>query len=317
MTEAYNFLKIGQIMVGSLSMREEFKVYWEKRKKAVDRTLDKILPPEDRFPEVLHRAMRYTLFAGGKRLRPILAIMGYEIAMNSVNFEPILPIACAIELVHTFSLIHDDLPAMDDDDMRRGKPSCHKVFGEGLAILAGDALFALAFDIIASADVSPDVKARVFKELSQATGPNGLAGGQVLDLVSEGAVPTKELVLEIHKRKTAALIRCSLVTGGIVGGASEKLLGVFGEVGEKLGIAFQIVDDVLDEIGEKEKMGKRVKKDIARGKCTYVRVRGVQGSLEDARKLVEEVKGTIEREIGLDKGWALLELSDFIVERVS
>ncbi|HDM90388.1 MAG: hypothetical protein DRQ06_02525 [Candidatus Hydrothermota bacterium] len=295
-------------------MKGRLKTYWTERKDLVDRALDALLPGESEFPQVLHRAMRYTLFAGGKRLRPILAITGYEIA-GGKDVSEVLPFAAALELIHTFSLIHDDLPAMDDDDMRRGKPSSHKVFGEGLAILAGDALFSHAFSLIAEADAPADVKIAVIREISRATGPEGLTGGQVLDLISEGAEPTEGLVMDIHRRKTAALISCSLAVGGIVGGAGEDLLSALREIGTELGLIFQVVDDILDEIGEKDKMGKGVRKDLERGKCTYVRLKGVEAALSDARAMRDRVKELVREKIGEEKGWVLMDLADYIVER--
>jgi len=293
-------------------MKGRLKTYWTERKDLVDRALDALLPGESEFPQILHRAMRYTLFAGGKRLRPILAITGYEIA-GGKDVSEVLPFAAAIELIHTFSLIHDDLPAMDDDDMRRGKPSSHKVFGEGLAILAGDALFSHAFSLITEADALADVKIAVIREISRAAGPEGLTGGQVLDLISEGVKPSESLVMDIHRRKTAALISCSLAVGGIVGGAGEDLLSTLREIGTELGLVFQVVDDILDEIGEKDKMGKGVRKDIEKGKCTYVRLKGVEAALSDARAMRDRVKEL--EKIGEEKGWVLMDLADYIVER--
>jgi len=295
-------------------MKGRLKSYWTERKDLVDRALDALLPGESDFPPILHRAMRYTLFAGGKRLRPILAIVGYEVA-GGKDISEVLPFAAALELIHTFSLIHDDLPAMDDDDMRRGKPSSHRVFGEGLAILAGDALFSHSFRLIAEADAPAEVKVAVIREITRATGPEGLTGGQVLDLISEGVEPSEGLVIDIHRRKTAALISCSLAVGGIVGRAGEDLLSTLRQVGAELGLVFQITDDILDEIGEKEKMGKGVKKDLERGKCTYVRLKGVEAALLDARALRDRIKELIREKIGEEKGWVLVELADYIVER--
>ena len=291
-----------------------FTHYWQERTRWVNEALDRWLPSEDTPPAVLHRAMRYSLFAGGKRLRPLLVFMGYEMAGGTTP-EEILPAACAIELIHTFSLIHDDLPAMDDDDLRRGKPTCHRVFGEAIAILAGDGLFSYAFRLLTQGPLPPERKVRIIETLTEATGSAGMIGGQVLDISCEGQQPTRERVLEIHRRKTAALIRASLVVGGIGAGLSEAGLQVYREAGEKMGIAFQIVDDLLDELGSPEEVGKGVKKDLARGKCTYPRAVGLEKAREDAARLLAEAKGAIGELVGTERARPFLALADFILSR--
>ncbi len=291
----------------------DLQAYLQEQKARVDQALDRLLPPEDREPQVLHRAMRYTLFAGGKRLRPILALAAFE-AAGGTDLQQVLPLACSLELIHTFSLIHDDLPAMDDDDFRRGKPSSHKVFGEGMAILAGDALFAAAFDVALQAPLPPEVLVRALRELTWASGPEGMIGGQVEDLEAEGQPPTPERVLRIHRKKTAALIASSLAIGGIAARAPETDVQVLKEAGLAMGLAFQIVDDLLDEIASEKELGKRAHKDRARGKCTYPRVFGLERSREDARAYARQAREILYRGFG-PRARRLMEIADFIVER--
>ncbi len=291
----------------------DLQAYLREQKARVDRALDRFLPPETEEPQVLHRAMRYTLFAGGKRLRPILALAAFE-AAGGTEVDRVLPLACSLELIHTFSLIHDDLPAMDDDDFRRGKPSSHKVFGEGMAILAGDALFAAAFEVALQAPLPPATLVRALRELTWASGSEGMIGGQVEDLEAEGREPTPERVLRIHRKKTAALIASSLAIGGIAAQAPEVEIQVLKEAGLAMGLAFQIVDDLLDEIASDRDLGKRAHKDRARGKCTYPRVFGLERSREDARAYARQAKEILARAFG-PRSQRLQEIADFIVER--
>jgi len=285
--------------------------FWKEKNKILEDFLAEYL--KERRPKLLFEAIRYSLFAGGKRLRPFLVILGYQMS-GGKDLRKILPIAGAFELIHTFSLIHDDLPGMDDDDFRRGKPSSHKVFGEGIAILAGDALYSLAFDLVTRASLPEDRLLKILRLIAEASGPEGMIGGQVYDLQAEGVEPTEELVREIHTRKTGSLISAALVAGGIAAGAGEDVLSSMKEIGDKLGMAFQITDDILDEIGEKGKLGKAVKKDRERGKCTYVRLYGLDKAKKDAKKLVEEAKDLIRKAFS-NKGDYLSDLADFIVER--
>jgi len=296
------------------NLSERLRKYWEEKKELIDRALDRFLPKESEEPSILHKSMRYTLFAGGKRLRPLLSIIGYELS-GGKELEEILPISCSLELIHTFSLIHDDLPAMDDDDYRRGKLSNHKVFGEGIAILAGDALFSYAFKLIAESPLSSEKKIGVLREVTVATGSDGMIGGQVMDLLAEKMKPTPELVKYIHLRKTGKLIETSLRVGGIVAGADEDIISFFSSVGRKMGIAFQIVDDILDEIGEKKRVGKEVGKDKIKGKCTYVKVFGLEGAKRDANLLRDSIRKEVNEFLGIEEGWKLIELADFIVDR--
>lgn len=220
------------------------------------------------YPETIHKAMRYSMFAGGKRLRPVLAVAAAEAVGGSMN--DILDVACALEMIHTYSLIHDDLPAMDNDDYRRGKLTNHKVFGEGIAVLAGDALLTYAFEIISSAKVaSPDRLLAVIKEISHAVGTLGMIGGQVVDIESEGKSITSETLEYIHSAKTGALFRASIRAGGILAGANEEQLCCLTKYAEHFGLVFQITDDILDVIGDEAIIGKPVGSDIKNHKATY------------------------------------------------
>ncbi len=288
-------------------MKPELAAYWEERKRLVDEALDRLLPREGRLAE----AVRYSVFAGGKRLRPILAIMGYELG-GGRDPEPVLPVAAALEMIHTFSLIHDDLPAIDNDDLRRGKPTSHRVFGEAMAILAGDALLAHAFWTLAHSSLAPEVKVEVMREITDAIGFGGVIDGETVDVLAEkeGWEPTEELVRFIHSRKTGALIRASLVSGGIV--AQDERLEPYREVGEGLGLLFQITDDILDAEGDPEKVGKAVRKDDA--KCTWVRVFGLERAKEDARRIASQLKGKALEAWG-ERAGALVELIDFVATR--
>lgn len=263
----------------------------------VDEALARYLPPADGYPPVIHEAMRYSVFAGGKRLRPVLAITAAEIVGG--NPAAVLPAACALELIHTYSLVHDDLPAMDNDDFRRGKPASHKVFGEGMAILAGDALLTLAFEILARSategPASPQRVLRAVQELGVAAGTEGLIGGQVVDLLAScGAVAGEETLWYMHERKTAALYRAALRIGALVGGGDEDSITRLGEFGRRFGLAFQITDDILDVVGEEEKLGKPVGSDGRNRKTTSVSVLGLARAKEEARrqcKLALEILG--------------------------
>jgi geranylgeranyl diphosphate synthase type II len=284
----------------------DLKTFLEEKRELVDSWLDRFLPPENEPPTVLHKAMRYSVFAGGKRIRPILAILSFE--ASGGEGEAIFAPACAMELVHTFSLVHDDLPCMDDDDLRRGKPTLHKLFGEGVAVLAGDALSALAFELLASSGPA------VLTTFTQALGPKGMLGGQVADLKSEGKKVTLAEVEEIHKMKTAALIAASLKIGGLVAGAPEAEVEGYFRFGQKLGLAFQIVDDVLEATGNDLALGKLTGGDRRKEKATYPSVVGVEQSKTIARRLTAEAKEEI---AFLDGNYPYLPLvADYIIERV-
>jgi len=256
-----------------LIMTETLRTTWEKLAGTIDDALDRFLPKTTDPPKPLHRAMRYSVFAGGKRLRPVLCLLTGRLVGGRDRL--LLPAACALEMVHTYSLIHDDLPAMDDDDFRRGKPTAHRKFGEAMAILSGDALLTFAFETITARVRNRDRAARLCQELSRAAGSTGMVGGQVVDVLSEEKKPNRGLVEEIHKRKTAALIRASVRMGAITGGANLKVLRTLTRFAEAVGLLFQITDDLLDETGDVKRMGKRLRKDAARGKQTYPRAFGI------------------------------------------
>ena len=293
----------------------DIKQYFKRKAELVERELDRLLPAETETPPMIHQAMRYSVFAGGKRLRPILAIAAGEIFGASES--ELLPAASALEMIHTYSLIHDDLPAMDNDDLRRGMPTCHVKFGEAMAILAGDALLTQAFVTLADYETShPDRKARVISEVANAAATkNALIGGQVLDMQSEGKPVSGQQLEEIHRGKTGALIRCSIRVGAILGGASEAELSALTVYGEKAGLAFQVADDLLDEIGTSEELGKTAGKDAASHKATYTALYGIHGAREMAERLCREAIAAVRN---LERDTKVLEsIARFIVERRS
>ncbi len=268
------------------------RAYLEAWAPRVEARLDELLPPADEEPRSVHTAMRYSVLAGGKRLRPALVLMGARVA--GADEQDVLGVACAVELVHTYSLIHDDLPAMDDDDVRRGRPSCHKQFGEAVAILAGDALNTYAFEVVARTAPRPEAVRALVLELCHAAGTRGMVGGQVADLEAETtpdasvATPSEDLVRGIHTRKTGALLATSLRLGALAVGARTDVVERLGQIGERLGLAFQIVDDVLDEEGAVSELGKTPGKDRAQGKATYPAAIGAAASRTRAAALVAE-----------------------------
>lgn len=267
----------------------ELDLYLKGKKILIDQALDEMLPRADEGVEHLHEAMRYSLFAGGKRIRPILAMEACEIVGGSVSEA--IPLAVALECIHTYSLIHDDLPAMDDDDTRRGKPTLHKVFGDAVAILVGDALLTFAFDVMSSpmaARVYPShLLLQAINKLAAASGFSGLIKGQYLDVISEGKNVDQETVSEMITGKTGALIRASLVCGALLAGGSAEQVGMLGEFGEHLGVVFQIKDDVLDIEGDPKKLGKAVHKDQGKGKATFPAIMGLQATKDTMRWHIE------------------------------
>ena len=280
----------------------------------VDEALRSCVPVESTPPESIHKAMRYSLFAGGKRIRPILCIA----AARSVSDSPagIESAACPLELIHTYSLIHDDLPALDNDDLRRGRPTCHKVFGEAIAILAGDALLTLAFQVLAQLDCTADRKTRLIEELAVASGTvGGMIGGQVHDLEGEGKHPTAALLEAIHRAKTGALLRASLRMGAIYTGAEDNQLQALSCYGEHIGLAFQIVDDVLDVEQSSEALGKTAGKDAQQKKITFPAVYGLERSREMAEQ--ERVAAHLALRDFDERAERLRELADFIVRRTA
>jgi geranylgeranyl diphosphate synthase type II len=300
-------------------MPEPLHSYFESRRRMVEKALDQYLDSTQSDPEVIHESMRYSVFAGGKRLRPVLVLAGAEICGKRP--EVALPTAAALELIHTYSLVHDDLPAMDDDDLRRGRPTNHKVYGEAVAILAGDALLTKAFELIARNakihGVRPQTVPAVAELIAQGAGTFGMVGGQVLDIQAEGGKWQKlnnhtALLEGIHRRKTAALIRSSLQAGATLAGASPKQLSALGEYGEKIGLAFQIADDVLDVTADKRKLGKRGS-DAKNKKLTYPALYGLEESRKRAQALVEQAKQAL-APFG-KRAQVLKQLANYIIER--
>ncbi|MFH1117977.1 MAG: farnesyl diphosphate synthase [Pseudomonadota bacterium] len=290
--------------------------YLADSRRIVDKALDDLLPAEDNEPKLLHQAMRYSVFAGGKRLRPILAMAAAEIV--SGDAACVMPLAVAVECVHTYSLIHDDLPSMDDDDLRRGKPTAHKVFGEAVAILAGDSLLTYAFEILASpASIRvfrPDRLLAVIGELAVAAGPAQLIGGQLLDIMSENRPVDAEIVERIITGKTAALIGASLACGARLAGGSEEEIRILGHYGKMLGTAFQMKDDLLDLEGDAARLGKAVNKDGVRGKATYPKLFGRNKTKEMMSELINSGLRVIST-LG-PRTAVLAEIGRYVVERV-
>lgn len=285
----------------------------EEAGRRVEAALESLLPPAQAEPRLLHEAVRYSVFAGGKRFRPALVLASAEAC--GLDTDTVLPVACAVEAVHTYSLIHDDLPSMDNADWRRGRPTCHVRYGEAIAVLAGDALHDMAFEWILAAGERlgpPDRVLRVALDLATALGTGGMVGGQVLDLLAERGVVPAEWVPEIHRRKTGCLIRACARVGPLLSGREDDL-ACLTEYGEHLGLAFQITDDVLDVVGEQDKLGKRTGSDQAASKVTYPRVFGLERARQMARELAEAAVAAI-APLG-PRGQLLAELARFVVER--
>ena len=280
--------------------------YLKLQSEAVNAALDALLPPETERPVKLHKAMRYSIFAGGKRLRPALCIAACEACGGTA--EQAITAACALELLHTYTLIHDDLPAMDDDTLRRGRPTCHIAFDEATAILAGDALLTLAFEVLAG---QPKGGALAL-ELARASGSRGVIGGQAEDIDAEGKTPDAALVEYIHRNKTAALIRAACVMGGICAGADFAVLKKLARFGENAGLAFQLADDLLDESATVEELGKDIGSDKERGKMTWPAVHGTKKTAAEAKQLTAKAVKALQ---GLKNPARLEQLAEFIVGR--
>jgi geranylgeranyl diphosphate synthase type II len=296
-------------------MSVDLEAYLAERRRAVDEALERHLPPATAYPPTIHEAMRYSVFAGGKRLRSVLVIAGAEVAGG--RMADVLPTACAFELIHTYSLIHDDLPAMDDDDYRRGRPTSHKVFGEAIAILAGDALLTQALGLVAANFAGGKTPAEVFPrllaEITDAAGTPGMIGGQVVDIQSEGGPASAETLEYIHTHKTGALIRAALRAGALLAGAADPVLAALTEYGERLGLVFQIVDDVLDVEGSLETLGKTAGSDRRKEKITYPEVHGLAASKARAAALTREAHAAL---AGLGPAAEpLAALADFVLHR--
>lgn len=281
----------------------------------VDSRLDALLPPENERPSELHRAMRYSCLAPGKRLRPALCMA----SCGGVGGDPVaaLDAGCAVEMLHCFSLIHDDLPAIDDDDLRRGRPTCHRVFGEALAILAGDALFARSLEVLAGIEASDGVRARSVALLTKAAGSDGLVGGEVLDVLSEGRVVDRDTLEFIHSRKTGALIVAACQIGGLVGGGTEAQIRALGAFATDLGLAFQIADDLLNVLSTADALGKSAGTDRARAKATYPAIHGVEASRELADKAARRAVSSLDALPDNPSRETLRALARFAVERPS
>lgn len=287
--------------------------YLKRCGRFVDRGLRRLLPPSVAKPQMLHQAMRYSVFAGGKRLRPALCLAAAQACRGS--WEAALPLACAVECVHTYSLIHDDLPAMDDDDLRRGKPTNHKVYGEGLAILAGDALLTHAFELAAGCQGWPRYGHQIIvREIAQAAGSRQLLAGQAADLAGEGESLSRAELQYIHERKTSALLRCAVRLGGMSANCQPKELAALTDFGSRVGLAFQIVDDILDVTQSTEQLGKTAGKDAATKKATYPSIVGLEKSRKIARQLTDQAFRALEA-FPKRRAAALCALAQHLLER--
>lgn len=294
------------------SQRFDLQRFLASRTKTINRALDSFLPSETAKPATIHKAMRYSLFAGGKRMRPALCLAAAQ-ACGGREADA-LPLACAVECIHTYSLIHDDLPAMDDDDFRRGKPTCHKVFGEGIAILAGDALLTQAFEIAAKSKGWPRYShQKIILELAHAAGSLQLIAGQVADLEGEGKKLSAKELQYIHERKTSALLCCSVRLGGMSANCTAAQLKALTEFGYNVGLAFQIIDDILDVTQTSEQLGKTAGKDTASQKATYPAIVGIKKSRKIAERLTQRAFDALKSFKG--QAVALEALGEFLLQR--
>jgi len=286
--------------------------FFEEGRLAVDAALERLLPAASAQPPSIHTAMRYSVFAGGKRIRPILCLETARIFAGDIT--PALHPACAIEFIHTYSLIHDDLPALDNDDLRRGKPTCHKKFGEAIAILAGDALLTLAFETIGTTPAPADRRAAMLTEIASAAGTiNGMVGGQVADIEAEGKSVDPQMLEYIHRSKTAALIRASITSGALCAGATSEDVARLRQFGETIGWAFQVTDDILDVEESSAALGKTAGKDMAQKKATYPAVYGLERSHQIANDLA--TKAIAELAPYTERAARLREIAEFLVLR--
>jgi geranylgeranyl diphosphate synthase type II len=292
----------------------KLSAFFEEDRVAVDAALDRLLPPDGTPPSSIHAAMRYSVFAGGKRMRPILCVETARIFTNDVT--PALHPACAIEFIHTYSLIHDDLPALDNDDLRRGKPTCHKKFGEAIAILAGDALLTLAFESIGATPVPAERRVSILTEVAVAAGTiNGMVGGQVADIEAEAKRVNPQILEYIHRSKTAALIRASITAGALCAGAVPDDVARLRRFGETIGWAFQVTDDILDVEESSSALGKTAGKDIAQQKATYPAVYGLERSHAIAKELATNAIAELELTPFADRAARLREIAEYLVLR--
>ena len=284
--------------------------YITAARELTDQLLDRYLPSEETEPKTLHKAMRYSVMAGGKRLRPILALAAFEYCGGDSDRAAVTihPAMAALEMVHTYSLIHDDLPCMDDDDLRRGRPTCHKMFNEAVATLAGDGLHVVAFELMAQTD-----SIEVVRELALASGTTGMLGGQMADIEAEDRQVSRSEIENIHRLKTAALIRGSVRIGAMLARADRELLDRLSVYGEKIGLAFQIIDDILDIEGDQKLLGKQTGSDTRNQKATYPGVVGLENAREDATRLIDEALACF----GSDEDNVLMWLARYIGQRNS
>jgi geranylgeranyl diphosphate synthase type II len=294
------------------NVKFDLESYMRSRVAAVNKALDEFLHPVRKKPSTLYKAMRYSTFAGGKRIRPLLCLAAAEACGGDPNKA--MPLACAVECVHTYSLIHDDLPAMDNDDFRRGRPTCHRVFGEAMAILAGDALLAFAFELACHAEGTPRYPTHLMvRELAKAAGPEHLVAGQVCDLEAEGKQISAKHLRFIHERKTGALIRCAVRLGGMSANCTPSQLNALSTFGHYVGLAFQVIDDILDVTQTSETLGKTAGKDVKAGKATYPSILGLEKSKKIAARLTAKAFSALEG-FG-DRAMPLLELGRFLLCR--
>lgn len=293
----------------------DIKAYMAEVRNVTDARLHQLLPAETLYPEVIHQAMAYSVFAGGKRFRPVLCLAACEVVGGS--WQQALDGACAMECIHTYSLIHDDLPGMDDDDYRRGKLTNHKVFGEGMAILAGDALLTYAFEILSNMDDGSNSTQilQIIKEVSRASGTAGMIGGQVVDILSEQEKSTADLLNYIHNHKTGALIEVSVRMGAILGGANAEQLAALTQYARQLGLAFQITDDILDVVGDASKIGKPVGSDEKNEKATFPAFYGLEQSRLMAKQAVEAAIAALDP-FG-QQGEILVQMAQYLLRRES
>lgn len=288
------------------------KAYLKSRQEKIERALDRHLPKASTKPPTIHKAMRYSLFAGGKRLRPILCLAAAEACGGTIDNA--LPLACALECIHTYSLVHDDLPSMDNDDFRRGRLTCHKVFGDGIAVLAGDALLTMAFEIVSRAKPTSRYNMSILlREVAVAAGSQKLIAGQVADLEAEGKETTRAGLRYIHENKTAAILTTSVRLGAMSANANRKQLAAITKFGRALGLAFQVIDDILDVTQTSEKLGKSAGKDVAAKKATYPAVIGLDKSRAEAKRLTKQAHDALS--IFGTKAEALHALANYLLER--
>lgn len=288
----------------------DIESYLLEKRKIINQTLSKYLPKESEYPKIIHQAMRYSLFAGGKRLRPILTVIVAE--MKKEKIEKVLPLACAIELIHTYSLVHDDLPSIDNDDYRRGNLSCHKAFNEAIAILTGNALLNLSFWVLTKIK-EKDKLIPIIRKITEAVGSQGMIGGQVVDIQKSSEIKNQKKILKyIHIHKTAFLFKATMETSGILMNFSSEEIQVLSKYGENIGLAFQITDDILNINGKRNLLGKNTKTDKSRKKITYPLVYGIKYSKEKAKKLVIEAKKYLEI---FKNPEILFSFADYIIKR--